>query len=286
MKIKNVGPNTLEIGDLRQADGTGKGVVLAPGAEAVIFDEDAEKSTSLKLFMDAGVITKSGSAEPYPSLEKGTYAAPIVYNADTPFLSEAYAAINVALASNAYSTEYTTMTVSATQSNNVSVFGDWVELYINGTTPVVLTTGSNYGAVWGNLEISGTVTSTNSSCYMGAFVATVIAPSTLTNDTILAGVVSDTNLTTGMTNNYVTAGFAAIKSASHPTKKNWDTALYMTGVDSALTFETGTAYEDGVKVTAITNVSTTASGVMKVVCRSTGTTYYVPLWAAGQLDGE
>jgi hypothetical protein len=284
MKIKNVGPNTVSIGDLRQPTGTGRGIVLSPGSEITVYDEDAERSAGLQALMSAGIVTKSGGVEPHPSLEKGTYAAPIVYNSDTPFLSESYAAIDAALASNAYAAEYTTMTVSKAQTNDVSVFGDWVELYINGTTD--LTHGSNYGAIWGNLEISGTVVGTNSSCHMGAFIATVIAPSTLTNNSILAGVVADTNLTTGMTNNYVTAGFAAIKSLSHPTKKNWDTALYMTGVDSALTFETGTAYEDGVKVTAITNISTTASGVMKVVCRSTATTYYVPLWAASQLDGE
>jgi hypothetical protein len=110
-------------------------------------------------------------------------------------------------------------------------------------------------------------------------------PSTVTNNSILGGYIADSNLTSGMTNNYVTAAFAAIVSPSHPSSKKWDAALYVNAADSVITFEAGNAYADGVKMASITGIGANASGVMKVVDRATSTAYYVPLYSSSQLSG-
>jgi len=58
----------------------------------------------------------------------------------------------------------------------------------------------------------------------------------------------------------------------------------LSGCDNVFYAAAGVSYEHGIKIGAITNISTTASGVMRMVVGST--IYYVPLWAAAQLDGE
>jgi len=64
----------------------------------------------------------------------------------------------------------------------------------------------------------------------------------------------------------------------------WPAALYVDAADYVLEFPTGTDYECGVKVTAITGIDTGSSAVMRVKIGATA--YYVPLFAAAELDGE
>jgi len=62
MKIKNISNERVVIDDFG-LEGLNN-VILNPGEEVVIFDEDAEKSEQLKKLIDAGKLEKSGDEEP------------------------------------------------------------------------------------------------------------------------------------------------------------------------------------------------------------------------------
>jgi hypothetical protein len=81
--------------------------------------------------------------------------------------------------------------------------------------------------------------------------------------------------------NYAAAFMATKQWAS---TDNWPVALYVDSADWVMYFPTGTDYECGVKVTAISGIDDAASAVMKV--RIGSTDYYIPLHAAAELDGE
>ena len=68
MKLKNVSTSTISFGDLSL---NGVPVSLAPLAEVIVYDEDAEKSTGLASLMNAGIITQTGNDEP----DEAIYAA-------------------------------------------------------------------------------------------------------------------------------------------------------------------------------------------------------------------
>lgn len=82
----------------------------------------------------------------------------------------------------------------------------------------------------------------------------------------------------------LSSGESVAFAACSATATNWTHFLAVDHCDNILYAATGTAYESGIKIASITNVSTTASGVMRVKVGST--LYYIPLWAAAQLDGE
>lgn len=63
MIIKNVSNGTLIISDLPGAQ-SGGSLTLGPGAQATIFNVDAEESAQLASFITAGLISNIGSAEP------------------------------------------------------------------------------------------------------------------------------------------------------------------------------------------------------------------------------
>ena len=218
---------------------------------------------------------------------QGTTDAVALPGSDVAQLSQSHAKVSSGAASNAYASRYDTITVTATPTHHHSAFGAWAECYITGGT-IDLSGGDNFAGMWGHLEISGgtSVTGPSTSCYYGGVVATVMSSGTFVNNCILAGVISDSIITSsGFTNNYVTAGIACIVSQSHATKKSWDCAMYVEGCDNIFIFETGTAYKDGVKVVSST-VSGTCSALAKVKCRNTATTYYLPLYGAGEVTNE
>jgi len=62
MKIKNVSSSILTIPEIK--DDQGAGLVLSPGVEVIIYDEDAEKSPSLASYITAGYVQKTGDEEP------------------------------------------------------------------------------------------------------------------------------------------------------------------------------------------------------------------------------
>jgi len=115
--------------------------------------------------------------------------------------------INAALATGAYAAAYNQLACTAAQTGDVSVFANWNELYFTGTTAL----GSNAGAVWGHIEISGTFTGpASTSNYMGAVVGTIMSDAdTVTNTGIMGEFVADSILTSGFTNNGKIAAFVA-----------------------------------------------------------------------------
>jgi hypothetical protein len=191
-----------------------------------------------------------------------------------------------AVASNAYATGYFSTTITATQTNDVSAFAVWGELYITPATAVLL--NGNYSAVWGNTEMSGTVgtnggSSTSTSSYIAGVSASITAAQTTTIWNICAGMIAIGNLHASITNSGVLAAFAAYAWSG---KKAWECGLYLENVDNVFEFNAAsTAYESGVKIGSITNIGT-ADGVFRIKNRSTGTLYYVPLFAAGTCSGE
>ena len=62
MIIKNVSNGVITISDLVGAQG-GDGVILQPGAQVTIFNEDAERSLQLGQLITAGLVTNLGSGE-------------------------------------------------------------------------------------------------------------------------------------------------------------------------------------------------------------------------------
>jgi len=62
MKIKNVSSSNLAIPEIK--DNQGAGLTLSPGAEVIIYDEDAEKSPSLASYITSGYVQKTGTEEP------------------------------------------------------------------------------------------------------------------------------------------------------------------------------------------------------------------------------
>jgi len=137
--------------------------------------------------------------------------------------------INAAVASGAYSASYDQLAVTASQTNDVSTFASWSELYFTGGT---ISTNGNNAAIWGNLEISGTFTGpASTSTYLGAVVGTVITPATFTNSGICGAFIADGLLTAGYTNNSIIAAFVAHVNDSHSTKANWPMGLWVNDAD-------------------------------------------------------
>jgi len=80
------------------------------------------------------------------------------------------------------------------------------------------------------------------------------------------------------------SGTCAAFAAGSTTATTWTYFLAAEKCDYFFYATSGTDYAAGVKIASISNVATTASGVLKV--KVVDTTYYIPLWAASQLDGE
>jgi|GEM_PF-3425145 len=152
---------------------------------------------------------------------------------------------------------YTTNSVTVAQTGNTSAFGSISELYLGVADTTTVLGGSNYGATWGNLEITGTTNIGASNpvtpTYSGAIIATIIAPATMTvpADRYLAGVIVDSNLTANYTNNGVVSGILIRKSSG---KDVWPVGLRI--VDSSATTGIGI----GTATTGIT-IATTTTGI-------------------------
>ncbi|HUU95879.1 MAG TPA: hypothetical protein VM487_09065, partial [Phycisphaerae bacterium] len=140
--------------------------------------------------------------------------------------------ISAAVAAGAYAGAYVTNTVTATQTNDVSIFGTWSELYVTGGT---VSLKSNHAAVWGNLEISGTVTLPGGIGWHGGVTGTVISPSTLTVSSggILAGLIADSQVTAGYS---ATGAYICGLAIRAGTSKPWPIGIYIapSGVTQAI----------------------------------------------------
>ena len=195
--------------------------------------------------------------------------------------------ITSALSTGAYAASYNTLTCTAAQTGNVSQFASWNELYFTGTTAIG--TG-NAGAVWGHIEISGAFTGpASTSTYLGSVIGTLMSDATtVTNTGIMGAFIADSLLTSGFTNDGKIAAFVAHVNASHPTRANWPLAIYVDGADSVFGFGSGTAYEDGVKITSTvfgnTDHDLNADAILR--CYIGSTAYYIPMVAAGKVTNE
>lgn len=136
-------------------------------------------------------------------------------------------------------------------------------------------------AVNGHVEIAG-ATTVGAGSFLAAVEGEIWTDGNITATGKVAGVMSRCYTSGAATLGTYAAAFMATKQWA--STDNWPVALYVDAADYMFYWPTGTNYECGIKITAITNVSTTASGVMKV--RAGDTDYYIPLWAAAQLDGE
>ena len=167
---------------------------------------------------------------------------------------QTHARIAAAVGNAAYSSNYTTMTVTASQSGNQSIFGSWSELYLTGDITLA---SSNFGAVWGNLEIAdggGSFTFGGGSAWAGALIATLISPDGMVIDSgrDVAGVIVDSNITASYTNNGTLSGIAIRKSGSSAA---WPVGL--TILDSATT----TGIDVGTATTGIALTGTQTTGI-------------------------
>jgi len=174
---------------------------MGTGTAVVTYDEITAAKMNLKLENYLSTTQKAyfGSAQGSSAIAlDGT---------DPDQVVQAHGKITSAIASGAYAASYHTLTYTAVQTNDVSGFAVWGELYWGGAD-LDFSHGSNYAAVWGNFEVdtTGVVTSVNSSCYMAGVVGTVIVPSGFVNNSYLCGVIADGNITSGATNNLVMAG--------------------------------------------------------------------------------
>lgn len=182
----------------------------------------------------AGIYIGSGATRAIDSQGKvrigtgdgGVGSTPIALTGTDPdFVLDVNGKITAAVASAAYAAAYSSLALTATQTNDVSTFANWSEMYVTSGTSVTL--NGNCAAYWGNLEISGTVLSAgSSSTYWGAFVGTVIAGTGLNNRAMMGAFVADSLLTTGYTNTGVIAAFLAHVNDSHATKADWPYGLY------------------------------------------------------------
>jgi len=123
------------------------------------------------------------------------------------------------VAANPYAGLYSTMSVAANQSLDVSAFAVWGELWLNNVT---LTSSSNYAAVWGNVLVSATtVTGTG---VLASLWGCMNLPAAFTNAGKLAGCMVDSEMTSGLTNSGTIAAFYATKGDG---KLAWPMGMYL-----------------------------------------------------------
>ena len=80
------------------------------------------------------------------------------------------------------------------------------------------------------------------------------------------------------------SGMSIAYAACATSTLNFDSLLAADHCDNILYAATGTSYESGVKIGSITRVAVTASGLARV--KVGGTSYYIALYAASEVDGE
>lgn len=167
------------------------------------------------------------------------------------------------------------LVVTASGTINHESYGSISQLCVKNTS-----LGHYHGGAMGTYE-SNTAATVLTSYGVGAVIGRVGAENTTINaGGLLAGVLALENTTT-VTATGIFAGFA-VKTAAG--KTDFTHALYVANAANVLAFPSGTAYEAGIKVAAITGVVSTCSGVVRIDVA--GTPYYMPFYSAGELTGE
>ena len=189
--------------------------------------------------------------------------------------SQTIARVSSDLNSCAAAAAYHAMSVIVSQTNANSVFGTWTELYVGKTAVTTDFTGSdNYAAIWGNMELAGTITSTDSDDFMSALHGSITTPTGYTNNTAMCGCHVDSNVNATLTNNGRFSAFECKKTAG---TRDWDYGIYLANVQrlfvGTATLGADTTALSGFDIT-VTDALTSASGYTKglsVAVNSSGT---------------
>jgi len=191
---------------------------------------------------------------------------------------QAHGYISSAVAAGAYAGTYTSLTAVATQTNNVSLFGMWAELYLTGN----ISLPQNNAAIWGNLEMAdatGSLTLAGGIAWHAAIIGTVIAPDGLvvSSGGQLAGLMARSHLTAGYTATgaYI-AGVAVNKGSSNAA---WPYGIY---IESSATEE---AISIGTSVTAITIGATTTAAILISGTATAAQISITGSWGSGLTNG-
>lgn len=139
---------------------------------------------------------------------------------------QAHAKVASAVTSGFFCGTWTSLEVTVTQTNNVSTFGlaGELDLYAAAST----TLNGNAAAVWGDLEITGTLATCGGDSWVAAVQGVVNCESTFTNNARLAGVMAQSNMTTGWTNSATLPSAAAgVYIFTSSGKAAWPIGLYM-----------------------------------------------------------
>jgi hypothetical protein len=137
----------------------------------------------------------------------------------------------------AYAAQYNALTVTKGQNLTSSFFGTWTELYISPS--ITLASSSNYAAVWGQVELGATVTSTDSEDFMAAVYGNFKTGATFTNNTKVCGFLAQSEVaTSGLTNNGTISAYYAMKKSGCQV---WDHGLFIADDASTTGIQIGNA---------------------------------------------
>lgn len=155
---------------------------------------------------------------------------------DPDYILQTHGKVTTDLVTGAYSSVYNSMNITANQTNNTSIFTNWAELYITGDLTL---SSANNAAIWGNLEMAdagGSLTLSADTLWLAGVVGTIISPDGLVIGTSrdVAGVLSDSSITAGYTNNGTFSAFAARKSYG---KEPWPVAFNVLPGSATIDFQ-------------------------------------------------
>lgn len=192
--------------------------------------------------------------------------------------SQTIARVNSNLNSTAAAAGYHAMAVTASQTTTNSIFGTWTELYITGGT-IDLTGSSNYASVWGNLEISGTVTSTDTDDFMSSVHGSLTTPANYVNNTAMCGCHVDSTVNATITNNGRFSAFECKAST-----RAWDYGVYLANTINGINIVDSTmAIDATASMTGASGINGTEFNITDSTTASSG--YARGIWLNMTADG-
>lgn len=267
----NIFPSTASKGKLRfvAANSGGDTVTTVTNASQAaartytVPDAGADAS----FVMTAGAQTVAG-VKTYSSVgQYGTAAGATgiaLTGTDPDQVLQAHGKMTSAVASGAYAGAYNSLSITATQTNDVSAFGTWSELYLTGNITLI----SNHAAAWANIELadagSAITLPGNDSQWHCALAATVKAPDGLvvSSGGTLAALMARSELTAGYTDTgAIIAGLVVNKGAANAA---WPYGIYIVP----------TSVEEGIVVGAEAFTTAGSGIVVDGVTRHSGCEFY------------
>lgn len=142
------------------------------------------------------------------------------------------------------------------------------------------TLGHLHAGVMGTLEVSDAATINGSYTYGAAGVIASLG----TGTSITTATKAVCGFSAFLNGEALASGNAFAYATDAVGSTNWNAALAMSKCDNLFYAATGTAYESGIKIASITGLGSGASGLARVKVGSTS--YYIALYAAGDVTGE